>query len=147
MTVKAILSLKGGTVATIEPGASLATAAKVLAERWIGALVVTDSGNRVVGMLSERDIVRALAERGPAALDTRIDRAMTRSAVTCTETMTVSEVMKRMTASRSRHIPVLEFGRLVGIVSIGDVVKYRLATMQHESQSMREYVGAESHTR
>ena len=140
MTVKAILSLKGRTVATIEPGARLATAAKVLAERCIGALVVMDSANRVVGMLSERDIVRALADRGAAALDTCIDRAMTRSAVTCTETMTVSEVMKRMTANRSRHIPVVEFGRLVGIVSIGDVVKYRLATMQHESQSMREYV-------
>jgi CBS domain-containing protein len=86
-------------------------------------LVVIDPANRVVGMLSERDIVRALAERGAAALDTCIDRAMTRSAVTCTETMTVSEVMKRMTANRSRHIPVVEFGRLVGIVSIGDVVK------------------------
>jgi CBS domain-containing protein len=112
----------------------------VLAERWIGALVVMDSANRVVGMLSERDIVRALAEGGAAALGTRIDRAMTGSAVTCTQTMTVSEVMKRMTAGRFRHIPVVEFGRLVGIVSIGDVVKYRLATMQHESQSMREYV-------
>jgi len=140
MTVKAILSLKGGDVATIAPTASLATAAEVLAERRIGALVVTDSAGRVAGMLSERDIVRALAERGAAALDERLDRAMTRSIVTCTEAMTVSEIMKRMTAGKFRHVPVVELGRLVGIVSIGDVVKYRLATMQHESQSMRDYV-------
>ena len=142
MTVKTILSLKGGDVATIEPTASLATAAEVLAERRIGALVVMDSADRVAGMLSERDIVRALAERGPAALDERLDRAMTRSVVTCTEAMTVGEIMKRMTASKFRHVPVVELGRLVGIVSIGDVVKYRLAAMQHESQSLREYVSA-----
>ena len=140
MTVKTILSLKGGDVATIAPTASLATAAEVLAERRIGALVVTDSADRVAGMLSERDIVRALAERGAAALDERLDRAMTRSVVTCTEAMTVSEIMKRMTDGKFRHVPVVKRGRLVGIVSIGDVVKYRLTAMQHESQSMREYV-------
>ena len=142
MTVKTILSLKGGDVATIAPSASLATAAKLLAERRIGALVVVDAADRVAGMLSERDIVRALAERGAAALDERLDRAMTRSVVTCTEAMTVGEIMKRMTAGRFRHVPVVELGRLVGIVSIGDVVKYRLAAMQHESQSLREYVSA-----
>jgi CBS domain-containing protein len=142
MTVKTILSLKGGDVATIEPTASLATAAEVLAERRIGALVVVDSADRVAGMLSERDIVRAIAERGPAALDERLDRAMTRSVATCTEAMTVGEIMKRMTAGKFRHVPVVELGRLVGIVSIGDVVKYRLAAMQHESQSLREYVSA-----
>jgi CBS domain-containing protein len=142
MTVKTILSLKGGDVATIAPSASLATAAKLLAERRIGALVVIDAADRVAGMLSERDIVRALAERGAAALDERLDRAMTRSVVTCTEAMTVGEIMKRMTAGRFRHVPVVELGRLVGIVSIGDVVKYRLAAMQHESQSLREYVSA-----
>jgi len=91
-------------------------------------------------MLSERDIVRALAERGAAALDERLDRAMTRSIVTCTEAMTVSEIMKRMTAGKFRHVPVVELGRLDGIESISDVVKYRLATIQHESQSMRDYV-------
>jgi CBS domain-containing protein len=140
MTVKTVLSLKSGDVATIAPTASLATAAKVLAERRIGALVVMDAADRVAGILSERDIMRALAERGAAALDERLDRAMTRSVVTCTEATTVSEIMRRMTAGKFRHLPVVEFGRLVGIVSIGDVVKYRLAAMQHESQSMREYV-------
>jgi CBS domain-containing protein len=140
MTVKAILSLKGGDVATIEPTASLATAAKVLADRRIGSLVVIDSANRLAGILSERDIVRALAERGAAALGERLDQAMTRGIVTCTEAMTVTEIMKRMTAGKFRHVPVVEFERLVGIVSIGDVVKYRLAVMQHEAQSLREYV-------
>jgi CBS domain-containing protein len=142
MTVKTILSLKGGDVATIAPTASLATAARVLAERRIGALVVMDAADRVAGILSERDIVRALAERGAAALDERLDRAMTRRVVTCAEATTVSEIMKRMTAGRFRHVPVVELGRLVGIVSIGDVVKYRLTAMQRESQSMREYVSA-----
>jgi CBS domain-containing protein len=142
MTVKAILGLKGDDVTTIEPTASLATAAKVLAERRIGALVVMDSADRIAGILSERDIVRALAEWGAAGLDERVDRAMTRSVVTCTEAMTVSEIMKRMTAGRFRHVPVVERGRLVGIVSIGDVVKYRLAAMQHESQSLRDYLSA-----
>jgi CBS domain-containing protein len=142
MTVKTILSLKDGDVATIAPTTHLATAAKMLAERRIGALVVIDAEGRVAGMLSERDIVRALAEHGVAALDEPLDRAMTRSVVTCTEAMTVDEIMKRMTAGRFRHVPIVELGRLVGIVSIGDVVKYRLATMQHESQSLREYVSA-----
>ena len=140
MTVKAILSLKGSEVTTIQPSASLASAAKVLAERRIGALVVMDSAGRIAGILSERDIVRALAERGVAALDGRLDEVMTRSIVTCTEAITVSEIMKRMTAGKFRHLPVVESGRLVGIVSIGDIVKYRLAAMQGETKSMREYV-------
>jgi CBS domain-containing protein len=140
MTVKAILSLKGSGVTTIEPSANLATAAKVLAERQIGALVVMDSAGRVAGILSERDIVRALAERGAAALDGRLDQVMARSVVTCTGAMTVTAIMKRMTAGKFRHLPVVELGQLAGIVSIGDVVKYRLAAMQGEAKSMREYV-------
>jgi CBS domain-containing protein len=140
MTVRAILSLKGRDVVTIKPTASLVTAAKVLAERRIGALVVTDTAERVADILSERDIVRALAERGPDALHESLDQAMTRRVVTCTEAMTISEVMERMTIGKFRHLPVVKLGRLVGIVSIGDVVKYRLATMQHESESMRDYI-------
>jgi CBS domain-containing protein len=142
MTVRAILSLKGGDVVTIKPTASLVTAAKVLAERRIGALVVTDTAERVAGILSERDIVRALAERGPAALDESVDQVMTRRVVSCTEAMTVSEIMERMTAEKFRHLPVIKLGSLVGIVSIGDVVKYRLAAMQRESQSVRDYISA-----
>jgi CBS domain-containing protein len=140
MTVTAILSLKGGDVVTIKPTASLVTAAKVLAERRIGALVVTDTAERVAGIRSERDIVRALAEPGPVALDESVDQVMTRRVVSCTEAMTVSEIMERMTAGKFRQLPVIKLGSLVGIVSIGDVVKYRLAAMQRESQSVRDCI-------
>jgi CBS domain-containing protein len=95
---------------TIGPSASLATAAKVLAERWIGALVVMDSADRVAGVLSERDVVRALAERGPDALHESLDRAMTRRVITCTGAMTISEVMERMTIGKFRHLSVVELG-------------------------------------
>jgi CBS domain-containing protein len=140
MTVRTILSLKSGDVATIEPTASLQTVIRVLAERRIGALVVLDSAHCVAGIVSERDIVRALAERGVAALAECVDRTMARSVVTCTDSMTVSGIMELMTAGKFRHVPVLELGRLAGIVSIGDVVKYQLAAMQEEFRSMREYV-------
>jgi CBS domain-containing protein len=110
MTVRAILSLKGRDVVTIKPTASLVTAAKVLAERRIGALVVTDTAERVADILSERDIVRALAERGPDALHESLDQAMTRRVVTCTEAMTISEVMERMTIGKFRHLPVVKLG-------------------------------------
>jgi len=140
MTVKAILSRKGNEVFTIEPAASLAAAAKLLAEHKIGAVMVTGLDSRVAGILSERDIVRALAERGAGVLDERVDRVMTRKVVTCTEAETISSIMERMTAGKFRHLPVVDQGRLVGIVSIGDVVKYRLHEIETESQALREYI-------
>jgi len=140
MTVKTILSRKGNDVVTIEPGATLATAAKLLAERKIGAVMVTGIDNRVAGILSERDIVRALNELGAAMLNERVDRVMTRKVVTCTESETIASVMELMTAGKFRHLPVVDQGRLVGIVSIGDVVKYRLHEIETESQALREYI-------
>ena len=140
MTVKAILSRKGNDVVTIEPSATLATAAKLLAERKIGAVMVTGIDNRVAGILSERDIVRALNELGAAMLTERVDRVMTRKVVTCTETETIASIMERMTAGKFRHVPVVDQGRLVGIVSIGDVVKYRLNEIETESKALREYI-------
>lgn len=140
MTVKAILSRKGSDVLTIDPAATLAAAAKLLAERRIGAIVVTGLDARVAGILSERDIVRALAERGADVLNERVDRVMTRRVVTCTETETIASVMEQMTAGKFRHLPVTDQGRLVGIVSIGDVVKYRLHEIETESQALREYI-------
>ena len=123
MTVKAILSHKGHDVATIEPAATLAAAAQLLAERRIGALVVTGADRRIVGILSERDIVRALAQQGARVLDTPVSEVMTRKVVTCIENETLQDLMERMTAGKFRHLPVVEQGRLVGIISIGDVVK------------------------
>jgi CBS domain-containing protein len=140
MTVKTILSRKGSAVVTIAPAASLAEAAKLLSTHRIGALIVTDPDARVIGVLSERDIVRALADRGAAALDLRVEQAMTRRVVTTGEADTVGEIMERMTAGKFRHIPVVEDDRLVGVVSIGDVVKYRLEEVERESNAMRDYI-------
>ena len=140
MTVKAILSVKGTEVLTIEPTTSLAAAAKLLAERKIGALVVTGPDQRVVGIVSERDIVQELAAHGPAALDLALTVVMTRKVTTCSASDTISSVMERMTAGKFRHLPVLEQGRLAGIVSIGDVVKHRLQEMEREQSALRDYI-------
>jgi CBS domain-containing protein len=140
MTVKAILSRKGGDVVTIAPTASLSAAVKLLAERRIGALVVTGPDNRVAGILSERDIVRTLAERGPAALEDNVAAVMTRKVTTCTEADTIVFIMERMTAGKFRHLPVVDQGKLVGVISIGDVVKYRIEEVQHDADALREYI-------
>jgi CBS domain-containing protein len=140
MTVKAILSRKGTDVLTIEPNATLATAVNLLADRKIGAVVITGADRQVIGILSERDIVRAFAASGPAALDHQVGQVMTRRVMTCDEAETVASLMERMTQGKFRHLPVVERGRLAGIVSIGDVVKYRLEEMEKESSAMREYI-------
>jgi len=140
MTVKAILSTKGNDVVTIEPSATLAEAAKLLAERRIGAVLVLGIENRVAGILSERDIVRALAERGAAVLSERVDQVMTRKVFSCSPTDTVAQLMEQMTAGKFRHVPVVDQARLTGIISIGDVVKYRLHEIENESNALREYI-------
>jgi CBS domain-containing protein len=140
MTVKAILSRKGSEVATIEPSATLAEAIKMLAERRIGALVITGADRRVVGIISERDIVRALGARGPSAVDGPVGDVMTRKVVSCSQSETVCEIMERMTSGKFRHVPVVEQGRLIGIVSIGDVVKSRLEEMEHEQAALQDYI-------
>jgi len=140
MTVKAILSAKGSGVDTIEPNTNLAAAAKRLAERRIGALVVTGADHRIVGILSERDIVQELAVRGAAALDMPLTDVMTRKVMTCGPSDTVSSLMERMTQGKFRHLPVVEQGRLIGIVSIGDVVKHRIEQMEREQSALRDYI-------
>ena len=140
MTVKAILSRKGGDVVTIAPTATLSAAVKLLAERRIGAIVITGPEDRVAGILSERDIVRMLAERGPAALDDNVAAVMTRKVTTCTEADTIAVLMERMTEGKFRHLPVVEQGRLVGVISIGDVVKWRVGEIEQESAALREYI-------
>ena len=140
MTVKAILSRKGSTVVTITPTASLADAVKLLNTHHIGAVIVTDPDGRVIGVLSERDIVRALADRGRAALDLGVEQTMTRRVVTAVESDTVGDIMGRMTAGKFRHIPVVEADRLVGVVSIGDVVKHRLEEIERDANAMRDYI-------
>jgi CBS domain-containing protein len=140
MTVKTILGHKSRDVVTIQPTATLAEAARLLAERRIGAVLVLGIEGRVAGILSERDIVRALAERGGAVLDERVDHVMTRKVFTCSENDTVAQVMEQMTAGKFRHVPVTEEGLLIGIISIGDVVKHRLHEIESESEALREYI-------
>lgn len=140
MTVRAILDLKGRDVTTIVPDKTLGEAASLLSQHKIGALVVTGADRRVTGILSERDIVKAISAGGAAALEEKISARMTREVVTCGPSDTMAELMGRMTAGRFRHVPVIENGRLVGIISIGDVVKHRLAEMERESSALRDYI-------
>jgi CBS domain-containing protein len=134
------LSIKGRNVLTIEPAATLAAAAKLLAENRIGALVVTGAGGRIAGILSERDIVQALAARGASALDAPVSEFMTRKVATCSSADTISSIMERMTEGKFRHVPVVEQGQLAGIISIGDVVKHRLMEMEQEQAALRNYI-------
>lgn len=139
MSVKSILKEKGSKVFTLPPETTLDTVAKELAERHIGAVVILE-GERLVGIVSERDLVRCIAERGAAALNEPASAAMTRRVETCTLSDTIDEVMQRMTTSRFRHVPVLEEGRLVGLISIGDVVKRRIDDAERERDDMRAYI-------
>ena len=140
MTVETILAGKGSGVATIAPDRLLADAARLLAEKRIGAIVVSADGAAVLGIISERDIVRAVAANDGAALKDPIERHMTTKVVTCTRQAAINELMEIMTEQKFRHVPVVEDGRLAGIVSIGDIVKRRVAEIEAEQQSLREYI-------
>ncbi len=140
MTVSIILAGKGREVVTIEPNANLAEAVNLLAEKRIGAALILGADRRIAGIISERDIVRSLAERGAAVLGEPVSRTMTRKVETCTASETVANIMERMTAGKFRHMPVVDQGRLVGVVSIGDIVKHRLHEMESESVAMRDYI-------
>jgi len=142
MNVKTILAAKnlGGDVISIEPTADLAGAANLLARHGIGAVLILGAGGRLSGILSERDIVRAVSEKGADALRLPVAQVMTRNVATCSEEDTVAELMERMTEGKFRHLPVLRDGELVGLVSIGDVVKQRLGEIERESEAMRDYI-------
>ena len=140
MTVEHILRVKGRNVVTIDPQRTLAQAAQLLSERRIGAVIVGDTAHPVLGILSERDIVQAIASRGPRALDEPVSRSMTQKVVTCTGASAIHEIMELMTDGKFRHVPVVEGGRLSGIVSIGDIVKHRLAEVEAETRAMRDYI-------
>jgi CBS domain-containing protein len=140
MIVKDLLLGRRGDVVTTEPSADLAAAAKVLAERRIGAVVVLSADHRIVGILSERDIVQALAQHGPTALQKTVGQFMTRDVKTCSENDTIESLMGRMTAGKFRHMPVVEQEKLIGIVSIGDVVKNRVEEIEREAAALRDYI-------
>jgi CBS domain-containing protein len=140
MTVSIILAAKGREVVSVEPGTALSSVVALLAERRIGAVLILGVDRRIIGIVSERDIVRALAEHGAAALDNPVSRFMTRRVSTCTESETIASVMEQMTEGKFRHVPVVDQGRVVGIISIGDVVKHRLREMERDSAAMRDYI-------
>lgn len=140
MIVKSIIDNKGRDVVTLEPGVSLDEAAQLLAGRRIGAVVVLGAGGSVAGILSERDIVRVIAERGTGAMKEKVSQVMTRKVVTCTLDESIHSIMERMTAGKFRHMPVVEKGKLAGIISIGDVVKHRIVEMEQESDALKTYI-------
>ena len=140
MNVETILRNKGSWVATIRPDATIAEAVAMLNQERIGALVVSEDGESVDGVLSERDIVVALGESGTVLLSRTVDEVMTRNVVTCDPADTVGELMAEMTNRRFRHFPVVEDGRLRGIVSIGDLVKNRLDEVEFEAKSLRSFI-------
>jgi len=130
MSLKAILAAKGGDIICIEPTADLAAAAKLLSTHRIGALVVLDAGGRLVGILSERDIVRTMADVGSTVLQLPVAQVMTGNVSTCDVNDSISSVMDRMTKGKFRHLPVLDKDRLVGLVSIGDALKWQVETIR-----------------
>lgn len=140
MAVKEILAEKGGTVVTIGPEGTLADATRVLAEHRIGAVVVADPDERIVGILSERDIVRLIGEEGADALSRPIAQAMSTNVKVCNENHTINDVMTTMTRGRFRHLPVERDGKLIGIISIGDVVKRRIEDVEREADEIRNYI-------
>jgi CBS domain-containing protein len=142
MLVRHILGEKGREVIAIASDATLSEAARLLARKRIGAVVVHDAAGTLAGILSERDVVRAVADGSVAALAHPVGTYMTRAVATCAEHDTVDALMEMMTIGRFRHVPVLEDGQVSGIVSIGDVVKTRIAETLREAQSLREYISA-----
>ena len=142
MHVEHVLADKGRKIVTIGPDLTLAEAVATLNTYRIGAVVVVEDGDRVVGIVSERDVIRALAETGAAALDDKVSARMTRKVVTCTASATLLELMGIMTEGKFRHIPVVEREHLVGIVSIGDAVKHRLAEVEAEHEALKDYVAS-----
>lgn len=139
MTVSAILDTKKGNNITLQTSANLADVCATLAKNRIGTVLILN-GSNLAGIVSERDVVRLLASTGAKALEENVQTCMTKKLVTCTRTDTVTHVMERMTTGRFRHVPIVENGDLLGIISIGDVVKYRMAEVEREAQEIRDYI-------
>jgi CBS domain-containing protein len=141
MTLSQILATKGSAVVTSAPHRTLREAVAILSEKGIGAIVITGADGDVLGILSERDIIKALARQGDPALQDAVSKHMTQKVVTATEHTSVTDAMEQMTQGRFRHMPIVHDGRLAGLISIGDVVKHRLESIEREKQSMLDYIG------
>ncbi|ARO30273.1 MULTISPECIES: CBS domain-containing protein [unclassified Rhizobium] len=139
-SVKAILDLKGRDVVTAGPNTTVAEAAAILSKKKIGAIVVVGMENRISGMFTERDLVHAIAKHGKGSLDQPLSQVMTSKVYRCHEETTVNELMELMTSRRFRHVPVESNGKLAGIISIGDVVKSRIAEVEREAEDIKAYI-------
>lgn len=142
MTVAQILNAKGRAVVTAGPGDTVLAVAQVLSTKKIGAVVIVDAQGRIGGIVSERDIVRAVASDGVKALDKSVKEFMTSAVKTCTPRDTEAELMSLMTEHRVRHLPVVESGKLGGMISIGDVVKHRIEAIEREAEDMKSYIAS-----
>jgi CBS domain-containing protein len=140
MTVARILDEKGRDVFTTQPHRTLKEVIELLAGKGVGAVVVSDASLSVLGILSERDVVRVIAKHGASALEDPVSRYMTSKVITVTRDDTIDHVMETMTTARFRHLPVMEDGRLIGLISIGDVVKRHVNALDSERQALREYI-------
>ena len=144
MIVSAVLRQKGRAVVSVAPEASVAAVAEVIASQRIGAVVVVDTEQHLLGIVSERDVVKALAALGTEVLKRKASDLMTREVVTATPETTVTEALEMMDQGYFRHLPVLEGGKLAGILSIRDLVKYRMTVQEHEVESMKAYVSRQA---
>jgi CBS domain-containing protein len=140
MNVTAILKTKGRAVATARPDTTVLDIVQRLNTKKIGAIVVVGDNGQVVGIISERDVIRIIAERGMVGLEVPVAEVMTRAVISCRETSAIDEIMEMMTKGRFRHLPVIEDGALVGLISIGDVVKHHVAEVEMEVSAMRNYL-------
>ena len=142
MNVEHLLASKGHDIITTQPHRTLAEVVKILAEKGIGAIIVTGANGDLLGILSERDIVRAVARHGAEALEQPVSKHMTAKVVTTTREASVTGVMEMMTSGRFRHVPVMRAGKLEGVISIGDVVKNRLAEIEGEHEALKQYIAS-----
>jgi CBS domain-containing protein len=140
MLIGQILATKGSEVVSTRPDATVAQVAKLLKEKRIGAVVVVDAAGRLSGILSERDLARGIADHGVALLDRKVSDLMTADVVTCAPEDGLEKLMHKMTEGRFRHLPVVKDGELVGIISIGDVVKHRLQELEAETHLLQDYI-------
>lgn len=140
MNAAKILAAKGGTVFTVSPDASLLEAADTLTKRRVGAVIAVDEADKPVGVFSERDLVKALAASGPEALSQPVSSVMTRALITARARESVDALMGLMTEKRVRHIIIMDGGRMAGVVSIGDVVKRKIAQAEAEAEAMKQYI-------
>ena len=142
MIIANILKVKGRTVSTARPDDTVQEIAARLAQRKIGAIVIVGDAGKVIGIISERDLIRVIAQHGAKALQMSVVDVMTKEVVCCTEQTSVDEIMELMTRGRFRHLPVVEDGQLVGIVSIGDVVKRKIEEAEQEALALKEYIAS-----